>query len=140
MFFNGRLLISPSQGEAALTLTVTQTAANTFSVTDNGATLGTFTPVSDLRITGGTGNNTVTVDTNGLVYSGSVSVATGGGNDTVNLDAGASTGGTISGAVFLQDAGGDNSATIGNGNGVTPRPGQPGRPRLQHRPVGRRPE
>jgi hypothetical protein len=118
-FVNGTLLISASQGELALALTVQQTAVNTFQVTDHATLMATFGGVSDLRITGGNGANSVAVDTNGLVYAGIVYVSTGGGNDTVTVNGGASTGGTFAGSVSLTDAGGNNTVTIGGAGGVT---------------------
>src|SRR5437899_1813528 len=82
LLINGTLLISPSPGEAALTLTVRQTAANAFTVTDQGTLLGPFSPVSNLLITGGNGGDSVTVDVNGLNYTGGLLAFTGNGNDT----------------------------------------------------------
>jgi hypothetical protein len=105
-FVSGNLFIRPGTGELALSLAVTQTAPNKFSVTDHGAPLGTYGPVSGLNITGGNGADSVTVDVNGMAYTGSLTANTGNGNDTINLTDGAGTG-SLGGSVSL-------SSTFGN--------------------------
>jgi hypothetical protein len=84
-FVSGFLLISPSSGEAALNLRLTQTAPNNFSVKDGASTLGTFGPVSNILITGGNGADTVTVDLNALTYAGNLFANLGNGNDTISV-------------------------------------------------------
>jgi hypothetical protein len=142
----GYLLISPSTGEAALTLTAKQTAANTFSVKDGASSLGTFGPVSNLYITGGNGADSVTIDLNGLAYTGNILANTGNGNDTIDVTNGsgtaASVGGNVTllpglgndsvslssasagvlrvgGTVLVQDTQGNDSFTFGNGSAST---------------------
>jgi hypothetical protein len=91
-FTSGYLFISPSSGESALSLTVTQTTPNAFSVQDKTSTLGTFSRVGNLNITGGNGADSVTINLNNNRYTGNLFVSTGNGNDTVNVtDGGATT-------------------------------------------------
>src|SRR5262249_39215764 len=66
-------------------LVVQQTAANQFSVRDNGVNHGTFATVSKIQITGSNAADTITVDLNGLTYTGSLAISSGNGNDTVSI-------------------------------------------------------
>jgi hypothetical protein len=119
-FVSGFLFIRPSTGEAALNLAVTQTAPNTFSVKDGASTLGTYAGVASLNITGGNGADTVTVDLNGLAYTGSLTASTGNGNDTINLTNGSGTAASIGGNVTLLTGDGNDSVSIdAAGNALT---------------------
>jgi hypothetical protein len=112
-FFSGNLIIRPSGGEAALTLTVKQTAANTFAVTDSGKALGTYAGVGNLLITGGNGSDSVTVDLNGLSYTGNIpSINTGNGNDTINITNGSGTAASIRGNVTILPGLGNDSVSL----------------------------
>ena len=112
-FFSGYLIIKPSSGEAALTLTVKQTAANTFAVTDSGKALGTYAGVGNLLITGGNGSDSVTVDLNGLSYAGNIpSINTGNGNDTINITNGSGTAASIRGNVTILPGLGNDSVSL----------------------------
>src|SRR5689334_18869983 len=84
-FISGGLYISPSTGEPALNLTVTQTAPNTFSVKDGASSLGTYAGVGSLNITGANGADTITVNLNGNTFTGSLLASTGNGNDSVTV-------------------------------------------------------
>jgi len=88
-FNSGYLIIGPSSGETAMNLTVLQSSANKFTVTDNLSTLGTYGPVSNLLITGSNGADTITVNLGGLTYTGNIpSISSGNGNDTVTISNG----------------------------------------------------
>jgi hypothetical protein len=111
-FVSGYLIISPSPGEAALKLTLKQTAANTFSVTDQGKSLGTFGPVGNLLITGGNGADSVTIDVNGKGYTGNIFANTGNGNDTIDVTNTSGTAGSVGGNITLLPGLGDDSVSI----------------------------
>jgi hypothetical protein len=70
---NGYLIIGPSTGEAALQLTATQPAANTFTVKDGASSLGSYAGVANLMITGANGADSITVNLDG-----------GGGTNVLN--------------------------------------------------------
>jgi hypothetical protein len=145
-FTSGSLSITPSAGEIALDLTVTETAANAFSVTDGTSSLGTFTGVSNINVTGGNGSDSVTLNLNGLSLTGSFSANTGNGNDTIDITNNSGTAGSIGGnvtilsglgndsvslsshsagvlrvggSVHVSDAAGNDSFTFGNGSAST---------------------
>jgi hypothetical protein len=85
-FVSGFLIIGPSSGETAMKLTVKQSSANHFTVTDGASTLGTFGPVGNLLINGSNGADSITVDLNGLTYTGNIpSISTANGNDSVSI-------------------------------------------------------
>jgi S-layer protein len=109
---SGYLLISPSAGESALNLTVQQTAANTFTVKDGASTLGTYGPVGYMIITGGNGADTITVDLNGLSYTGSILANTGAGNDVISITNNSGTAASIGGDVTLLPGLGNDTALI----------------------------
>jgi hypothetical protein len=144
-FFGSNLFISPSAGEPALNLVVTQPAANTFAVTDQARAAGTYGPVGTLFITGGNGADSITVDFSGRTYTGSLTANTGNGNDTftirstggagailgntflstgvgnatVNLNSTGTTAVTFGGLLFASARGGNDSVTFGNGSAVS---------------------
>src|SRR5262249_24761187 len=121
---------------------ITQTAANAFTVTDNGSTIG-FRGVSNIVYTGSTADDTVTLDLAGFTYTGSATFNTGNGddtvnvlsaggalranltaltglgNDTVNLNAAGTGGLTVGGNLQLVDQAGDDVLTTGNTAGAT---------------------
>jgi hypothetical protein len=120
-FVSGYLLISPSAGEAALNLTVVQSAttANTFTVTDQGKTLGSYAGVGNIFITGGNGADTVSVDLKGKTYTGGLTANTGSGADTVTVMSSAA-GGALLGNVNLNGSGGNHVVNLATGaNGIT---------------------
>jgi hypothetical protein len=111
-FVSGTLFITPSTGEAALTLTAKQTAANTFSVKDGATTLGPFGPVSNINITGGNGADSITVDLNGLAYTGNIFASTGNGNDIIDITNSSGTAASVKGNVTLQSGLGNDSVSV----------------------------
>jgi hypothetical protein len=112
---NGNLMISPSAGEAALNLTLNQPfAANTFRVQDGGANLGTFAGVANINITGANGADTVTVNLDTRNYTGSITVNTGNGNDSVSIDRG-----SVGGSLNLNTGTGNDSVSLGTTSGLT---------------------
>src|SRR5690242_1956483 len=89
-FINGTLFISnPLVTGGSASLTVTQTANNTFQVKDGATTLGTYAGVGNINITGSNAKDNVTVNLATFVYGGNLFVNTGNGNDTVVLTGGA---------------------------------------------------
>jgi hypothetical protein len=85
-FVSGYLFIGPSSGETAMKLTAKQSSANHFTVTDGASTLGTFGPVGNLLISGSNGSDSITVNLNGLTYTGNIPfINSGNGNDTVSI-------------------------------------------------------
>jgi hypothetical protein len=144
-FVSGFLIIGPSSGEAAMKLTVTQTAANSFKVVDGAATLGTFASVGHLLITGTNGADSITVNLGAFKYTGSIdNINAGNGNDTINITAaGGGVGGnitilpglgndsvslnnaagsssiTVGGQIQVSDSGGNDSISMGNATGVS---------------------
>jgi hypothetical protein len=112
------MYISPSAGESALNVVVKQTAANMFSVTDGGKNDGGCSGVSNILITGGNGADTITIDLNGKVYTGSLTASTGNGADTVTIMSSA-VGGAIRGDVTLLGGPGNHVVNLATGaNGV----------------------
>jgi hypothetical protein len=107
-FFNGNLVIGPSSGELAMNLTVTQTGvANTFSVTDNGKTLGTYTAVGNIFVTGTNGSDSVTLNLGTTAYSGNFTANTGNGDDTVDVESGGAAGAILGNTLISQGLGND---------------------------------
>jgi hypothetical protein len=121
-FAGGILSISPGSGEVGLgastlaPLLIIQTAQNTFSVKDGAGALGTFSPVADIHVTGGPGNDFITLDVNGLAYTGSFEAHTGSGSDTVQVK---STGGAGSVRGNLSITSGDGNDSIGLASSVS---------------------
>jgi hypothetical protein len=144
-FSNGVLSISnPNITAQKSSLTVTQTAANTFQVKDNGQNNGTFAGVAAITIGGTNAADTVVVDLATFTYSGSLTVlpsngndqfdlkAAGGGttgnlsvfagrgNDTVSLNTTGSTGAlTVAGNTQINAGTGNNTLTSGNAAAAT---------------------
>jgi hypothetical protein len=108
-FVSGSLFIRPSTGEAALKLTVTQPAANTFTVKDGASSLGTYAGVANINITGANGADSITVNLNGNAYTGSLLVNSGNGNDTIDLQG---NGGSLGGSITLQTGLGNDSVSM----------------------------
>jgi hypothetical protein len=111
-FAAGVLQISPSGAETGVNLTLTQTSQNDFQVMDGASNLGTYGPVSDLQVTGGNGDDAVTLDLNNLAYTGKFEAITNSGNDIVQVQ---STGGAgqISGNLNITSGDGSDSVTVG---------------------------
>jgi len=115
-FTNGNLFISnPTPGGTGLTnLTVTQSAANTFDVSDNGKVIGTFKGVSLLSITGSNGADSITVNLKTFTYTGNLQINSGNGNDSVAV-----IGTQMNGnATLLTGAGNDTFTVSGNVGGI----------------------
>jgi hypothetical protein len=116
-FVDGALLIShPSVVNGASNITVTQTAADTFRVVDNGNSNGTFKGVSRISITGGNATETDTMDLGGFTFNGSLAIQTGNGTDTVNVGVG---GGQISRNVEIQAGRGNDTISINSINAAS---------------------
>ncbi len=107
-FVSGTLLISPSPGESGLNLTVTQSSANTFQVTDNGKPVGTYGPVANLDITGGSGADSITVDLDGKTYTGNLLINSGTGNDTLTIQSTGGAGGIGGNTTLITGTGVDS--------------------------------
>jgi hypothetical protein len=107
-YFNGNLVITPSAGELAMNLTVKQTGvSNTFSVTDNGKNLGTYTAVGNIFVTGTNGSDSVTLNLGGLVYSGNFTANSGNGNDSVDVESGGAAGAILGNTLISSGLGTD---------------------------------
>lgn len=112
--FHGALLISPGPSQSALGLTLTQTAVNTFSVIDRGKALGSYGPVANVAITGGNGDDTVTVNVGQFAYAGSLYANTGNGNDGISLQG---AGGALLGNVTLLTGNGADTVALNRSGG-----------------------
>jgi hypothetical protein len=116
-FVHGDLMISnPTVVNGASSITVTQTASDTFHVDDNGSSNGTFKGVSKISITGGSANETDTVDLGGFTFHGSLAIKTGNGTDTVNVGVG---GGEITGSLKINAGRGDDTISINTTNAAS---------------------
>ena len=121
-FTGGTLLISnPTITGGTTSLTVTQTANNTFRVVDGHSTLGTYSGVSNLSITGSNAADNITVNVNKFTYTGALSISGENGNDTIAITGGAGAGvgsGAILGNVTILHTYGNASVglnTLGAG-------------------------
>ncbi len=109
-FTSGTLFISnPTILNGASSISVTQLAANTFQVKNNGSDNGTFGVVSNINIAGTNAKDTVLVDLAGFTYSGALTVNASNGNDTTNLKA---AGGQISGNLTILLGGGNDTVSL----------------------------
>jgi hypothetical protein len=96
-------------------LTVLQSSANHFKVTDGASTAGTFGPVGHLLITGTNGADSITVSLGAFTYNGSIdSIDSGNGNDTINVTA---AGGGVSGNITILPGLGNDSVSLNNAAG-----------------------
>jgi hypothetical protein len=131
--------------KGATSTTIRQTAANTFTVFDGAANLGTFASVGSIVYVGTDANDAVNLDLNGLTYTGNffadtgngddtvvimstggagaitgnVTLTTGAGNDTVNLNATGTTAVRFGGSVEVADVLGRNTLALGNAVATT---------------------
>jgi fibronectin-binding autotransporter adhesin len=116
---DGSLFISNpliTMGSSSIALTATNN--NVFSVTDNGASLGTYNVGGNIYITGGNAKDVIRFDLAGHTYSGNLFVNSGNGNDTVSVQG--TGGGTISGNVsVLPGLGNDSVGIAALGGGLT---------------------
>jgi hypothetical protein len=118
-FVSGVLQISPGSGEVGLgtsmvsPLLIRQTSPNIFSVQDGSGSTVFVGPVTDIQVTGGIGNDFITLDVNALPYSGSFEANTNSGNDTVLVRSSGSAG-SVSGNLSITSGGGNDSLTIGS--------------------------
>jgi hypothetical protein len=101
-------------------LTLTQVAQNKFTVVDSGRFNGTYGGVSNISVTGTNAPGAVTVDLNGLTYTGNLSVSMGNGSDTFTVtSSGAGTGGAVLGNLSFNHGYGNSTVSL-NGAGTTP--------------------
>jgi hypothetical protein len=106
-FVAGRLVISqPAAGGSGLT--VTQGASETFSVSENGHSLGTFEGVHSINILGGNADDRVTVNLT-KSFRGSLAVNLGAGDDTFTLNDGR---GAVLNSVLLDAGSGNDTVTV----------------------------
>jgi hypothetical protein len=91
-----------------MALTIKQNSSNNFTVTDHGANLGTFTPVSRIFVTGTNGSDSIGLNLNANVYAGDFTVNSGNGNDTVQIFGG----GTMKGNTLIASGLGNDSVDI----------------------------
>jgi hypothetical protein len=113
-FVASDLLISPGPSEPGLSLVIRQTAANTFSVSDQGQSLGTFGAVGTIVVNGGNGADAVTLDLNGRAYTGSFYALTRNGNDTITVTDGVAAGASIGGNVTVVTGLGNDVVNVGS--------------------------
>ncbi len=132
---SGTLYISnPTIVGTTTNVTVTQTAANTFSVTDGASNNGTYANVSNINYTGSNAADRFTLNLNGLTYTGSLLANAGNGNDSVTVNNGNMRGNlqvfpgsgndsvglgntaalTVGGTTQVTDTAGNDSITLGN--------------------------
>jgi hypothetical protein len=112
----GTLLISnPTLVGGMSNVTITQTAPNSFQVVDGSKSV-TATGISNIQFTGSNGADTVTLDLNGMVYTGGFVANTGKGNDTVSVIS-STAGGAVNGNVTILTGAGNDSVAINDGGG-----------------------
>jgi hypothetical protein len=116
-FINGNLFVSnPAITAGKSTLTLTQSTPNSWTVKDGGSSLGTYAGVGNLFINGSNAQDSITVNTNALTYSGNLFVNTLNGNDTTSVTGG----GVIAGNVnILTGLGNDTVSITGQVSGST---------------------
>jgi hypothetical protein len=112
--FHGALLIRPAAGQSALGLTLTQSAVNTFGVSDGGKALGSYGPVDNVVSTGGSGADTVTLNVGPFAYAGSLYADTGDGNDAISLQG---PGGALLGNLTLLTGNGADTVSLNRSGG-----------------------
>jgi hypothetical protein len=97
-------------------LTVTETAPGSFHVTDSMASMdyGTFTGVKSINVQFGATNDSLTLEVSGDGLAGALTVNTGDGTNSVNLNTTGSAG-RIVGAVNIIGGSGADTVTPGNG-------------------------
>ncbi len=116
-FISGSLFVSnPLITGGSASLTLKQTAANTFQVLDGSANVGTYSGLSNLYVTGSNAKDTITVNLNGNAYTGNLFVSSGNGNDTVALANSGAAAGTVAGNVNVLTGLGDDSVGINSGS------------------------
>jgi hypothetical protein len=118
-FTGGSLFVSnPLITGGSASLSLKQTAPNTFQVVDGSVTLGTYSGVGNLFLSGSNAKDKITVDLNGNAYTGNLFVSSGNGNDTVNLgNTGAAAG--MGGNVTVLTGFGDDSVGISSSTSVS---------------------
>ena len=142
-FFNGTLFVSNPTVPATTGVVLTQTAANTFSVRDNGTPLGTYAGVGNINYTGSNLADKFTLNLGALTYTGSLFANSGNGNDTISVTGtggairgnltllpglgddlvqmnSTGTGGiTVGGTLQVSDSGGNDTINLGNASAVS---------------------
>jgi hypothetical protein len=117
-FVAGSLYVSnPLITGGTASLTLTQTANNTWQVKDGNAVLGTYAGVGNLSVTGSNAADKITVDLQTFTSGGNLLINSGNGNDTVALKA---AGGSLRGSVTMLTGYGNDSVSMNNtGTGIT---------------------
>lgn len=97
-------------------LTVTETAPSSFHVTDNmaGMDYGTFTGVKSINVQFGATNDSLTLEVSGDGLAGALTMNTGDGTNSINLNTTGSAG-RIVGAVNIIGGSGADTVTPGDG-------------------------
>jgi hypothetical protein len=113
-FLGSNLFIVAGPSEPGLSLVVRQTAVNTFSVTDQGQSLGTFGTVGNIIVTGGNGADSVTLDLNGRAYTGNFFALTGNGADTITITNGVATPASLGGNITVVTKTGNDVVNLGS--------------------------
>ncbi len=115
-FVNGTLSITNlvSTGAPGLQILQSPTTANTFTVTD-GASASTFTfsGVSNILVDAGNAQRNVTFDTLGRVYTGNLTINAHNGNDSITLNNSSPTTGAIQGNTLIATGTGNDTVNIG---------------------------
>jgi hypothetical protein len=113
-FINGTLFISNPTVPATTGVVLTQTAANRFSVADNGHALGTYAGVGNINYTGSNASDKFTVNLGAFTYTGSLFANSGNGNDTISVTG---AGGAIRGNLTLLPGLGNDFVSLNNAAG-----------------------
>jgi hypothetical protein len=113
-FVQSDLFIKAGPSEPGLNLVIRQTAPNTFSVTDQGQSLGTFGTVGLIVVTGANAADSVTLNLNGLNYTGSFDAFPGNGNDTVTITDGVTAAASLGGNVTVVTGPGNDVVNVGS--------------------------
>lgn len=112
-FIDGNLFVSnPTIAGGVTALTLTGRGTNTFQVNDFFASDGTYSGVTNVFMFGSNAADLLTFNLNGNTYSGNLFIASGNGNDTVNVTA--VLGGTIAGNVTVLTGHGNSLVAVHN--------------------------
>jgi hypothetical protein len=108
---DGVLLISnPIVRASGSSLTLTQSAANTFQVADSGLNLGTYAVAGNIIVTGSNAKDNIKVDLNGKAYTGNLFLNGGNSNDSITVTG--TGGGSVAGNTTILTGRGQDSVNL----------------------------